>query len=461
MRYLVALISIFLSACSSMPYGSHGETAYRLKPYTVSRLPNGLKVLWIQDDHLPYLDFMAMVKTGTSEDPKGKEGLAEMTADMLDKGVKGRTAERIADDLEVRGNRFDASSGNDATWIQMATLSFYGKPALQDFYEFLTAPDFRDSELARQKRIILPQLKQIADQPGPFANLVFERYLYPHHPYGRMGTVRSISSISRADLVRFHHEHYTPSNTTLAVVGQITPKMKKEISAQFSKWSGPKTAASSLAKPKQVDHSQILLVTKPGLDQVQIRFGQIGVKRKIPDHLALKVANSILGSSFVGRLFKDIRIKKGLTYSIASNFDQRLVAGPFEIATFTRVDKVGEIVKDTMSELKNFRQNGVTQKEVDLAKAYLKGRFPRLLETGDDLARNLLYLDLYDLSDDYLKNFMTNIDKVTVAQVDQAIRDHIDPARMKVVVFAPDRHWEKPLSKVAPVEVKSYKSFLK
>jgi zinc protease len=188
-------------------------------------------------------------------------------------------------------------------------------------------------------------------------------------------------------------------------------------------------------------------------------MGHLGVKRNISDHIALKVANTIFGeSSFSSRLWDEIRQKRGLTYGVGSYFDQRLEPGAFEIYTFTRNDKVHEMVERLLATLHEFRDKGVTQAEVENAKSMLKSRFPHLVETGADLAHQLLFLDLNGVPFDYLKTFQQEIDKITTAQVNEAIVKHYHPENLKVMVFGPENHdGMKSLKDFGPVKVENFK----
>jgi zinc protease len=404
------------------------------------------------------------IRSGGSFDPKGREGLASLTAALLDKGTKGRNALAIADTLEQRADTFGASADADATYVAIRGLSFHRDESLHDLYDLLVHSTFPNAEVERQRKITLARLDRLRDRPSEFASLVYNKYLFGDHPYAHdgVGTMKSVKRIRRDDVVNFHKRFYSPDRATLAVVGQFDDAFKKNVINTFSQWSKSGVGAVSIAPPHVAPGFRILEVVKPEMQQTEIRMGHLGVKRNIPDHIALKVANTIFGeSSFSSRLWDEIRLKRALTYGVGAFFDQRIEPGEFEISTFTRNDKIHEMVEQLLVTLHDFREKGVTPLEVSNAKAMLKARFPHILETGDDLARQLLILDLNGVSFDYLKTFQQEIDKVTTAQVNEAIVKHYHPENLKIVVFGPEGNKEmESLKDFGPVKVESFKDAL-
>jgi zinc protease len=159
-------------------------------------------------------------------------------------------------------------------------------------------------------------------------------------------------------------------------------------------------------------------------------------------------------------LFDDIRVKRGLTYGIYSWFDPRLKSGPMGINTYTRVEKVGETVKETLNTYRLFVKSGVTDDEVSTVKALMRGQFPRTFETPEALARQLLILNRYGISPDYLTNYYANLEKISKASVNDAIQKYFDSDNLRILVYAPRKAAEDSLKTMGKLEVKSYKEFL-
>lgn len=442
---------------------AQGST-FHLRDYQVQTLENGLKIIWIKDNRLPIVSMITAIRSGGSFDPKGREGLASMTATLLDKGIPGKKALAIAEALEQRADAFGASVDADVTYIGIRGLSFHRGETLHDYYDLITQPTFPAAELERQRKITLAGLDRLRDRPSEFASLVFSKYLFGDHPYAHdgIGTSASVKKIRHEDVVGYHKKFYSPDRATLVVVGQFDDEFRENVIKTFSGWAKSGVGALAISTPQVQPGFSILEVVKPEMQQTEIRMGHLGVKRNISDHIALKVANTIFGeSSFSSRLWDEIRLKRALTYGVGAYFDQRMEPGAFEISTFTRNDKIHEMVEQLLATLHDFREKGVTPTEVESAKSMLKARFPHILETGDDLARQLLVLDLNGVPFDYLKTFQQQIDKVTTAQVNEAIVKHYHPENLKIVVFGPaSNKGMESLKDFGPVKVENFKDAL-
>jgi zinc protease len=210
----------------------------------------------------------------------------------------------------------------------------------------------------------------------------------------------------------------------------------------------------------EVKGRQLLVVDRSDLKQSEIRFGHAGIQRNHPDYLALKVANMVLGGNFSSRLMKEIRVKRGLTYGVRSRFDTGVFVGPFEIEVATRHDKVGETVTETLRVLKEFTEGGLTQAELDMARVYLIGQFVEGMETPEAVARTTLALRLYGIPDSYLKEYISLLGDLKLADVNAAIRRNLHPDNIKVLVYSKKSEVLEQLKALGTVEVKSYKELL-
>lgn len=462
----LSFAALLLSSCSTARKSESPQaSAFQVRPFEQQTLENGMKILWIQDAKIPVVSLAMALKGGGSYDPEGREGLADLTAQLLDKGIQGKGAMAIADGLEQRADAFGASVDSDATFVGIRGLSFHAKDSLKDFFQLVVHPTFPKDEVERERKLMLASLKRLADRPGEFANLVYGRVIYGDHPYAHdgTGTLPGIARVTRDDIAKYHRQYYSPDRATLAVVGQYDDEFRKSVIQTFSQWKKSSVAEVAIPQPQAKPGLLIYEVQKPDLQQTEIRMGHLGVKRNIPDHLALKVATAILGdpSSFQARLWNEIRVKRGLTYGVRAAFDQRLEPGPFVITTFTRNDKIHEMVDQLLKVFKEFREKGATKDEVEAAKAQLRGRFPRLVETGDDLAHQLLLLDIDGVPFEYLRTFQAEIDKITPEDVNTAIRTHFQPDNLKFVVFGPEgSKGMESLKEFGPVTVENYKKAL-
>lgn len=424
---------------SSASSTTSGDGVTTLRTYRETQLPNGLKVLFLPDQTLPALSFGLLIRAGAATDPEGQAGLSNLVSDLLDQGTKRRNAVQIADELGRIGASFRTSVDYDYTYLALSGLSFSSNDLLQNFTEIATMPAFPDAEITRVKKQTLASIERNLDNPRAVADLAMLDVLYGAHPYGRSvaGPLKQVSNLSKKNVIQHYLRYYRPNNSILVVVGKFDGDFEKKVESAFGAWSKRDLQKNELSTPKVVPGIHVRVVDKTGLSQAQIRIASLGIKRQDSDFLALRLANTILGGAFASRLNDKIRKELGLTYSINSSFDSRLERGPFEISTFTKVDSIEKVVTETIKLYREFIAKGVTDEELNRARGYLKGIFPQAIETSDKLAFNLVLLRLYGIPDRYLTHYIHDLDQLSVSDVNAAIRKHMKPDDLSIVVHAP------------------------
>lgn len=436
---------------------------YELRPYKEVKLQNGLQVLLVKDNSLPYFSLQMLVKSGSVEDPISKSGLAHLVASLLNKSTHKHDALEIADIIGQMGAEFGVSVDDDFTMLSASSLSDQKLNLISIFSEMVTSPTFPEEEISRAQKQTISSIQRVADNPPGFADIAYSTFIYGAHPYGRSvsGTIRDVKSIKKKDIQNYYQENYSPNNSILAVTGDFNEEDIQALSKAFSSWKPHKVAENTYPVFPSISGINIKLVDKADLAQTQIRIGHKAIKRTNPDYLKLRLASIVLGGGFASRLMVRIRRERGLTYSIRSYFGAQKDFGAFTVSTFTRNDKVGETLAETLRELKKVQENGINQEELDSAKALAKGTFPRVLETAESFSQNLLYLRFYGISDDYLRDYYKNIDAISLKDVNAAIARYLDPENLKVLVFAPKNKTIDQLRPIGLLEVENYKQFLR
>lgn len=429
---------------------------FQLRPYGEKMLANGLKILYVEDNSLPYVSLSLMLKSGSSADPLALPGLSLFVSEMLAKGTAKRSATAVADELGRIGADFSTSVGPDATMVNGSSLSMHADRLLSVFAEVVIQPTFTEAEVTRMRKQILASIEKRVDSPDSLADTAWEDFLFQNHPYSKplLGTSRSIRGVKRRSVIQHYLRFYRPNNAILAVTGKLTPELITKVEQAFGAWESRVVPPVTYPAVPAIEKVQIRLVDNPALVQAQIRLGHIGIKRQNDDFITLRIANTILGGAFSSRLMDRVRKQLGLTYGISSGFDARLDHGPFEISTFTKNESAGQAIAETMNVLKTFRENGVTDEEVKRAKGYLKGVFPTAIETAEKFSYNLLVLRLYGIPDSYLTNYLRDLDRVSTSDVNRVIQKYIDPQNMKVLVYSSSKAVLPQLQPIGIVEVK-------
>jgi predicted Zn-dependent peptidase len=402
-----------------------------------STLPNGLRVWSVHHAQVPIVAFMLLVRRGASSDPIGKDGLAAVTADMLDEGSGDRSAIDMHEALARLGAQFDTDIGSDATVASVTVLSRFADRALSLLSDIVVRPALREEDFLRVRQLRLHRLTQIRDMPGAVADRAFLKLLYGAHPYGHspIGSEASLAAMDVEDVRAFHERTIRPSVTTLLAVGDCRHDEIVRLAAEsLGAWSG---AGDGDVTPTQaLPHSpKLSIVPRPKAPQSELRIGQVSVGRDTPDYHALVVANTILGGQFVSRINLNLREDKGLTYGARTAFEFRRLPGPFVLQASVQTSGTARAIDESIAEIAGMRGvRPVTADELSLGIAALTRGYARSFETADQIARAVMQLALYDLADDYFAQFVPRVECVTGDEVSRVMARHLDPARLTTLV---------------------------
>jgi zinc protease len=403
------------------------------------KLSNGLEVLVVEHHELPIVTMNLAVKTGSAADPADRAGLAAMTAALLDRGTTKRSALDLDSDLQSIGASLNANATWDGTSVSLTTLKRHLDKALDIYSEAILHPAFADAEVARLKNQRLGQLAQSRDNATQIAAVVYPAILYgASHPYGHpaTGNEASVRALSATDVKTFYSTYFVPNNATLIVVGDVKPdEVAAKLEAAFAGWKAADVPEARMAAAPVRDHAQIYLVDRPGAAQSVLNIGSVGVPRSTPDYYALQVLNTILGGQFVSRVNLNLREDKGYTYGARTSYDFRRAAGPFTASAGVQTAVTRQSVAEFLKELHGIRGDiPITDAELTAAKQALILAYPRGFETPAQIAGRLSEVVQYGLPDSYFNEYISNISKVTAADVNRVAKATIDPSNVAILV---------------------------
>jgi zinc protease len=414
------------------------------------KLSNGLAV-WIVEHHeVPLAQVNLIVRSGSAADPIGKYGVGSLAAAMLDEGAGKLSALEIADGLEFLGANLTTSSSFDYSAIRLSVPVSKLADALPIMSDVSLRPTFPANELDRLRKERLTGLLQSRDNPAALIGMAFSKVVFgPTHRYGTSanGQPASIEAFTVADLQAFYRAHYRPDNSTLLVVGDVTPaSIMPMLEKAFGSWKaeGMAPLVAEVPVAPQLTSRQIYIVDKPDAPQSQVRIGWVGVPRSTTDYAALEVLNTILGGSFTSRLNQNLREEHGYSYGASSVFDMRLSAGPFLATAGVQSDKTGPAIQEFFNELNNIVKP-IPEEELKKAKNYVALGFPGEFETTGDLARKLEDLVVYNLPEDTYTKFVSSVTSLTAADLQRLAARYIQPDKMAVVVVGDRKSIEGPI----------------
>ncbi|MEJ7811522.1 MAG: pitrilysin family protein [Gemmatimonadaceae bacterium] len=411
--------------------------ALALPTLATRELPNGLKLVVVEQHELPIADFILLIGTGGEGDPVGKPGVASLAAEMMQEGTTTRNALAIADQEALLGVSVGAGSGWDATSVLLHTPTAQLDSAFALFADVALRPSWPAGELERLRKERLTDLIQLRDRPPAIADRAYASILYgTEHPYGRPlgGTEGSTRAITRADLQRFYGTYFRPNNATLIAVGDVTPDdVERRAAALFGAWERGTVPATTFREPPRATSTTVYLVDKPGAPQSSVRIGAIGVPRSTDDYFAILVMNTILGGSFTSRLMQNLRETHGYSYGARSRFDMRRAPGPFTAAAEVTGTKTDSSLVEFLKELAAIRDT-VPAAELTKAKRLLQLGLPSRFETTGDIATQIVPVVLYGLPADYYNSYVQRVEAVTQADVQRVAQRYVDPSNLAIVV---------------------------
>jgi predicted Zn-dependent peptidase len=406
-----------------------------------SRLASGLRVWTVNHATVPVISFVFLLRNGSASDPPGQEGLAALTADMLDEGSGGRSAIEIHEALARIGAQLDTSIGPDAVVVAVTALSRFADRALQLLADIVVRPSLTDADVLRVRQLRTHRLAQLGDLPAAVADRTMADLLYGSHPYGHtpIGSRQSVGALSPDDVRAFHARVFRPADAVLVAVGDCKAEgIEKLVEAAFAGWSdrAGESAGTAAARGAAVEHQTRLYgVPRPAAPQSELRIGQVAVARDTPDYHALVTANTILGGQFVSRINLNLREDKGLTYGARTAFEFRRMPGPFTLHAAVQTEGTARAITESIGEISAIRgPRTASADEIALAVAALTKGYARHFETSEQIARAMTELALYDLPDDYFAQFVPLIQAVTAADVTRVAAQYLDPSRLIVLV---------------------------
>ncbi len=421
----------------------------KLPPIERLALSNGIKVVLVGMHEVPVVEVVLVVRAGATADPTGREGLAAMTAELLDEGAAGKDALALADAIDFLGASIGAGASWDSSTVRLRVPVARLEPAMAILADVALRPDFPEAELQRLRKEALTDLLQARDVPGAIAARALAQAVFgPTQRYGKplAGDAAQVASFTVAELRAFHATRYTPPASTLVVVGDVTAAVLPALEKAFGSWKAASAASAPAVAPapRQLTSRSVWLVDKKGAAQSALRLGRIGPSWPDPAYAPNEVMNTLLGGSFTSRLNDNLREQNGYAYGASSGFRRNLGTGQFLVATNVQTDKTGPALGEVFKELGRIL-TPASPEEVERARNFAALGFAADFETTGQLAQRMVDKVVYNLPDGFYEAFVPQALATDVAWLQMAARSTIDPKRIAVVVVGDRATVEAPL----------------
>jgi predicted Zn-dependent peptidase len=324
------------------------------------------------------------VGTGSRDESHDLAGASHFLEHLMFKGTADRSASAIAEAVDEVGGDFNAFTTKEYTSFYIRLLAEHVDLGLDILSDIMWRPALRPDDLDAERQVILDEILMHADEPADEAAEQSSAILFPDHALGRevLGTESSVSSMTPDRIRRFFETHYLPGNMVVAVAGDLE---HDAVAAGLAQRAGDATGGATPTRTAPECRVEPIRVTRRTSEQAHVVVAARSVDRNHPSRYALAVLNHVLGGGLSSRLFQEIRERRGLAYSVWSERVAYQDSGFLSVGLGTAPEHVPEVLRIVTGELGALGADGVTERELAIAKGNLRAE--TLLACEDSGAR--------------------------------------------------------------------------
>jgi predicted Zn-dependent peptidase len=362
-------------------------------------LPNGLNVITEEMQHIRSVSIGIWVKTGSRDEDKQWNGISHFVEHMVFKGTRHRSAEEIARQVDSIGGNIDAFTAKECVSFSIKVLNEHLPIAMDVLSDLVLNPVFDDQDIARERGVILEEIKMDEDNPDYLVHEIFTQNFWKDHPLGRpiLGTRDTVKRFERPPVVDFYAQRFSPGNVIITAAGYLKHENFVDLVKKYFEGMKPVSNGFHSAPPKIIP--RIVLRNKKSLEQVQICVGVPSYPITHQKRHSSYILNTLLGGGMSSRLFQNIRERQGLAYAIYSDLNPYRDTGCLSVYAGTSKASATKVVESVVSEFRKLKAEIVPQEELRRAKDQLKGSLMLSLESStarmSNLARQEMYFDRF------------------------------------------------------------------
>lgn len=453
--HIFILLSLLITvSCSSMFAGSVSlfsnpdqlpHSTLRFSPPRAQRLvlENGIILHVLEDHEIPLVNISVVGRTGSVCDPPGKEGLAELTGEVMRTGgTSSLPGDYIDEALEFIAASLTVSINRDHGTLNLSVMKKDVDTGLKILSDILRYPAFEKEKLFLSKAHKIEELRRIADDPQKLAFREFNRLMYLNNPRGRLPNMASVDNIQRDDLIMFHRRFFYPVNVMMTVTGDITREDAiHKINQYFGTWKASVTEKHIVPVPEK-QTGRIYFLSKD-VPQSVIIHGNFAPAKKNTDAYAFEVLDFILGSGgFRSRIFQEIRSNRGLAYSTGSFYRGKTDYGIFGAYAITGSDSTSTVLSLIRTIIDDIRVKPISESELDWAKKAINSSFVFSFLSARQIASQQMMNEYEKLPDDYLVTYRDNITKVGADDVRNVAERYLSFDNAVVLVLGNEKIYQ-------------------
>jgi zinc protease len=400
-------------------------------------LPNGMKVMILENHELPLASGSIRIRTGSLLEPAEKAGLSGIVGQVLRSGgTKKRTADALNSKLELMAANIEAGVGEESGSVGFNCLKENLDEVLDLLKEVTTEPAFAQDRLDLTLTQARSGISRRNDDPGQIMNREFQNLIYGKNtPYGDREEYSTIGNVKREDLVAFHDRYYFPANMMLSVYGDVdTAAVKAKLEKLFADWTPQRPAVPAFPAVTKQKAAGVYVADKPDTEQTFFTIGHIGGKLSDKDYATLSVMSNILGGGFSSRLFQSVRSDKSLAYGISSSWSaDYLHEGTFTISGSTATATTDKAIQESLKEVKRMREELVGPAELEAAKQRVENSFVFSFASPVQTLNRLMNYQYYGYPSDFINRYKDAVAKVTAQDILRVAKEYIKPEEFTIV----------------------------
>ncbi len=413
----------------------------------VTELPEGVELTTLDSgvrvatEVVPSVRSVALglwVRTGSRDETPAQAGVSHFLEHLLFKGTERHSAIEISELFDGMGAATNAATGKESTHLHARFLDEHTEEAFELMGDMLLAPALPPDEIDSEREVVLEEIAMYEDEPQDRVHDVLAEAIYGDQPLGRrvLGTAEVIGGIPVPDIAAYHDARYTAGNIVVAAAGHLEHARIVELSERVLAGAGPNGDAAATSNGA-AEQARLSFYPKE-TEQYHICFGGPGISRGDDRRFTLGVLDTIFGGSVSSRLFREVREKRGLAYSVGSYTHEFVDRGFVAMYVGTRADNVAEACEIIGRELVKLRDEGVGDEELARAKEHVKGRMVLGLEaTGARMGR-LARSVLFDIPLLSIDDLLASVDAVTADEVAELADQVYDPAKLAAACVGAD-----------------------
>jgi len=431
----------------------------------VFRTDAGSLVVLEPNHDLPLVDLSITLRTGSTQDPEGLEGLTRMAGRLLRMGTRSLVASEVDEAIDRLGAQMSVECTPSSLRVSAVVLARNLEPFFALVGELLCRPALRKDDLALLQRETLADLDELLDNDRALAARHFRRFCLPNHLYGRsvVGSQKSIKRITRGRIAEQLDVHLCASNLIIGVAGPLTKHQLRDLISRhlggLARGSAPK---QKIAEPTFARGRRLLIVDKPERTQTQILIGTLGARALDKDLLPLVLANTVFGGTFSSRLTKAVRSKRGWSYGASSSLGYDRGRDLWSMWTFPASKDAVDCAALQLGLFEQFVADGITQRELGFAQSFTAKGHAFEVDTAVKRLEHAIESELVGLPLDFHTTLVERIGEVEMSAANRAVARRLTARDLAIVMVATAsdvRERAAQLPGVTSVEVVRFDSF--